>query len=85
MDIKRKGAAIMREQKIKAVLDKELMQLLENLEMSDQFNSHQCKCSFCDEIVNDNNLSAIFPHEKQVCFCCTKQVCIDRLIKLGEE
>jgi len=51
----------MKNEPIQAVHQSDLKQSLEDLEMYDAFAKGEQFCFYCKDVINENNLSAIFP------------------------
>lgn len=66
---------------VKAVLDEDFEALLRKLNVFDLVDSGSAMCEFCDLPVNLSNISMVFPKDGQVCYCCDKKECIDKLLK----
>lgn len=66
---------------IKAILDQDFENLLRKLNVYDSVVAGEVKCAFCNEPVNLSNISMVFPHNGEVCFCCGKKSCTDKLLK----
>jgi len=79
-----RGPKIMKSGKIKAVHDDDLVQLLKSIGEYNIINSGRAKCHFCDLIINFENISAVFPFEKKVAYCCSNPKCYQSLSILGD-
>lgn len=67
--------------KIKAVHDDDLSDLLISLDVYSDFDAGTCACSYCGAQMNFSNLIGIFPHDNEIGFCCDKIDC--RLMMMG--
>jgi hypothetical protein len=74
-----------RENEIKAVLQRDLKKLLKSLGVYESVrNNTQC-CFFCHKTVSIDTISAVFPYQNTVCFCCENPACCNALIDLEQE
>ena len=69
----------MKKQELKAVHKQNLRKLLENWGLIDDFEAKKIKCDFCDEIVSENNMGALFSKDKKIFFVCPKIECLNKL------
>ena len=61
---------------VNAVLSEEFDQLLEALEIREQFESGAFKCANCQDPITHDNVIVVFPlPERQVGFLCAKTGC----------
>lgn len=65
----------MSEKEIQAVHDYDLIKLLENLGLKEDFDNGKIKCTFCDEVINFDNLYSIFSDGKEIKISCNKENC----------
>ena len=75
----------MRENQIKAVHQRDLECLLRSLGVYNSVCGKTETCFFCHEIISEETISAVFPFEDSVCFCCENPVCCSALIDLESE
>lgn len=85
MNIFNKGVSIMKENKVKAVHDDDLVQLLQSLNVYEDVINKKCKCLFCKELITLDNIDSIVPYDNEVCFTCDKDECHKKLISGGIE
>lgn len=78
------GADIVKDNKIEAVHDDDLIQLLKSLNIYSDVVNGKCKCLFCKSTITIDNIDAIVPHKGKVCFTCDKDSCHERLILGGK-
>lgn len=79
------GANIMKNNKMKAVHDNDLENLLQSLRVYDNVINGKCNCLFCGSVITLDNIDSIVPYENKVQFTCDKQECHLKLIGLGKE
>ncbi|MBN2075950.1 MAG: hypothetical protein JW762_10410 [Dehalococcoidales bacterium] len=64
---------------IDAILGSEFDELLRDLEVYEDFVAGKYNCHICGDIVNENNVTVIFPiSQNEVGFICSKAVCLNR-------
>lgn len=78
------GAKIVKENKMKAVHDKDLENLLQSLQVYEDVINGMYKCIFCDEKITLDNIDSIIPYENTVQFTCDKLECHEKLIGMGK-
>ncbi len=78
--IKKIGAKIVKENKMKAVHDKDLENLLQSLRVYEDVINGKYKCIFCDEKITLDNIDSIVPYNNTVQFTCDKLECHEKLI-----
>lgn len=81
----RKGPCFMKDGTMKAVLDEDLDKLLESLGVYDSVVSGNEKCFFCGKTVTLENLSSIFPLNREVKFCCDDLICVNQLTHMKDD
>lgn len=69
----------MGETAVAAVHDDDLDQLLEGLELLEDFRAGRIACAFCGDRVNYENLYALFPDGQDIKSSCDKPACIREL------
>ena len=72
-------------EKIKAVHDDDLEELLESLGIKNKFEARELKCTFCQEIITFDNLHSIFPDSGSIKLTCSKSDCVKLLMGRIEE
>ena len=82
-EYKRKVARLMVDNKIKAVHDDDLLDLLNSLEVYEDVAKGRAICSFCSTGIDFDNLSGMFPIDGEVGFCCNSINCQLRLTGLS--
>lgn len=75
----------MRNNQIKAVHQHDLHSLLKSLNVYDAVANQTQQCFFCKGVVSESNISAVFPYEDSVCFCCESPMCCSCLLDMPEE
>lgn len=60
---------------IQAVHSDELLELLQSLDIYNDFIQKKCKCRYCDAVINEKNLLAIIPNVNEILFCCINESC----------
>lgn len=75
------GAFILNNDILEAVHDNDIEELLESLGVLENFNNGEFKCKYCGDIMTKHNLSALFPDNEEVGFCCDKTDCIASLFR----
>lgn len=66
---------------IEAIHKHDLEILLQNLNLLDVFRSGKIKCQFCNEILKNENLGAIYSEQKKILFSCSKLECLTKISK----
>lgn len=66
---------------IKAILDQDFEDLLRRLNVYDAVVAGTVHCAFCQDTISVSNISMVFPKNGEVCFCCDKKICTDKLLK----
>lgn len=66
-------------EKIKAIHDDKLIELLKNLGLYEDLINSKIKCKFCKEIVTLDNLSAIIPDSGNIGLSCDKPQCLAKM------
>lgn len=79
-----KELSIMKDGKIKAVHDNDLLELLKSLGIYDSIVQDDFKCYFCGDDITINNIASIIPNNKDISISCTKKECYRKLIRIGE-
>ncbi|WP_289747786.1 hypothetical protein [Thomasclavelia cocleata] len=74
------GAKIVRENKMKAVHDKDLENLLKSLHVYESVVNGEYKCLFCNEKITLDNIDSIVPYEESIQFTCDKLMCHQKLL-----
>ncbi len=69
------------QKEIEAVHKHDLRNLLQNLNLLDDFEAKKIKCQFCKDIIQENNFGAIYSQDKKIFFSCTKLKCLSNLPK----
>lgn len=80
MKNKKIGADIVKDNKMKAVHDKDLIQLLKSLNVYEDVIEGKYKCLFCNQVITIDNIDSIVPYEGSVQFTCDKPPCHMKLI-----
>ena len=63
-------------ERIKAIHDDHLFELLKNLGLYDNILKGLVKCKFCKEVITLENLSAIIPDSGNIGFACDSPKCL---------
>ena len=71
--------------KINAVHDKDLLNLLQQLNVMDKVNNNEFVCESCQTTLNFENIGAIYIEKDQVKMCCDLVDCISFLNKNKNE
>lgn len=74
------GASIMKDNKIKAVHDKDLVELLQSLNVYNDVIHGNYKCLFCGNTITIDNIASIVPYENTVQFTCDSTDCHQKFI-----
>jgi len=69
----------MAKEKIEAVYDDQLNELLDNLGELGKFKRGKLKCSFCNIIITWKNLHSLFPDSGAIKYCCDAPECVKGL------
>ncbi len=70
---------------ISAVHDDDLVGFLDSLGVLSDLERGEVKCKFCREVINLNNLVAVFPESGDIKFVCDKPACLARLAEHRSE
>lgn len=62
---------------IKAIHDKDLMILLERLNILEKINNHEIACESCSKTIECKDIGAIFIEDNKIKICCSLFECID--------
>ena len=60
---------------IRAVHDDELSDFLRSIGVLDAFEAGDLRCRFCDIVIDETNLHAIFPADNNIYVVCDKATC----------
>lgn len=77
------GAKIVKENKMKAVHDNDLVNLLRSLNVYNDVINGKCNCLFCNQEITLDNLDSIVPYEGAIQFTCDNPECHFKLIGWG--
>ena len=67
---------------LSVVYEEDLEQVLKSVGKLEEVTGGLTKCIYCDEVVGQDNLYAIFPVDKNtVGFCCERPDCIENLVR----
>ncbi|MDD2418534.1 MAG: hypothetical protein PHR24_04040 [Oscillospiraceae bacterium] len=75
----------MRDNQLKAVHPSDLKSLLKSLGIYNSVCDNKETCFFCHNVIAEDTISAVFPFENSVCFCCGNPSCCNTLIDLESE
>ncbi|MDD2362857.1 MAG: hypothetical protein PHH84_07900 [Oscillospiraceae bacterium] len=75
----------MADNRLKAVHQSDLEGLLKSLGIYNSVRDNKEMCLFCRDIITEKTISAVFPFENSVCFCCGNPACCNALIDLESE
>lgn len=70
----------MKNNKMKAVHDKDLENLLRSLNVYEDVIKGKYKCLFCNAVITFDNIDSIVPHDESVQFTCDKLECHQKLL-----
>jgi hypothetical protein len=59
-----------------AVHDEDLEELLRGLDVLHDFTAGKMRCKFCDDVITEANLNAIFPDSGAVKVSCDRPPCV---------
>lgn len=65
----------MSEKEIQAVYDEDLLKLLTDLGLKEDFDSGKIKCAFCGNTITLENFFSIFSDGEKIKFSCKKEGC----------
>lgn len=66
---------------IEAIHKHDIKELLQNLNLLEDFNAQKIKCTSCGCIITENNFGAIYSKNKNILFCCSKLKCLQKILK----
>ena len=75
----------MPKKRIHAVHDDELLELLENLDMLEDFSNGKILCFLCGKVVTEKNLGTIFPYQGDIKISCNDIECYNKVLGLRDE
>lgn len=75
----------MHDNTLKAVLDEDFENFLKSLNVYDSIKAGSEKCCICEKPVSFSSISALFPHQSKVFFCCDSPACISKLKEMGNQ
>jgi hypothetical protein len=64
---------------IDAIHKHDIKDLLQSLNLLEDFNAQKIRCQFCRDIIQENNFGAIYPDDKKILFSCSKLECLAKL------
>ena len=64
---------------IKAVHDKDLVGLLEELKILENFKNHEVVCELCEKTLNPEDIGALYFENNQIKICCNVFECVSSL------
>jgi hypothetical protein len=70
---------------ISAVHDDDLVGFLDGLGVLSDVNQGRAKCKFSRDIINLNNLAAVFPESGDIKFVCDRAACLKQLAEYRSE
>ena len=70
---------------IKAILDSELDELLENLGLLEQIQSGKLSCAICGRKITRANFFCLFVRDGMIKLCCDLLACYEQAIMQPEE
>lgn len=68
------------DEKIKAVHADDVCDFLKSIGEYEKILNGEIMCKYCGEKITLNNISTIFPSNREVCYCCNKDGCIERFL-----
>jgi hypothetical protein len=69
---------------LNAVHDDDLMDVLQELGVQEDFLHRRLRCAFCKTTITEDNLFSLFPDTGTVNFSCNKPECVKRLVSKVE-
>ena len=66
---------------LNAVHKHDLMLLLNNLGLNDEFNKGKIKCNFCSDIISERNFGTIYSNGSHILFTCSKSECLEKVAR----
>lgn len=73
----------MKDSRLQAVHDDDLITLLTSLGKYDKVCAGQCSCHFCGQTITLENLGAIVPQNGEIAFSCDSLICINNMLEEG--
>jgi hypothetical protein len=67
-------------EKLNAVYDDDLLDVLRELGVEKDFLNHRLKCAFCEDTITWDNLYSLFPDSGAIKFSCDKPECVRQLV-----
>lgn len=67
--------------KIKAIHSDDMEKYLESLGVLEDIKAGKIVCSICSKQITIDNITCIYPEDKQIKFCCNKSGCYESLIR----
>ena len=64
---------------IQAIYHKNVLDFFESLGLSEELANGKIRCSFCNEIITQDNFRAVTRKAGNLLFCCDNKSCIQRL------
>ena len=62
---------------VAAVLGEEFLALMDALGVQEAFESGECKCAFCDKVIDSDNVLLLFPKDEgSIAFLCKSLTCV---------
>lgn len=77
------GYSIMRNNRLQAVHDDDLSNLLMSLGVYESVQNGKCSCLFCQKVITFDNLGAIVPINGEISFVCDSARCLNSMTGAG--
>ena len=77
------GYSIMRNNRLQAVHDDDLSNLLMSLGVYESVQNGECSCLFCQKVIAFDNLGAIVPMNGEISFVCDSARCLNAMTGAG--
>jgi len=69
------------EKEILAFHEQNLEEVLQRLELFDDFRNRKLRCSVCNRILTKENFGCIYPEDNDIKVCCSNLKCLNEIRK----
>jgi hypothetical protein len=76
---------MLKHNRISAVHEKDLKELLESLNLLQEVNKGLIHCKFCGKKITLENLQCIYPKGNEIVFCCDNISCFQQALQDSEK
>lgn len=81
-ELTKKASELRNKVVINAVYSDDLEEFLDSIGLLGDLVNGKLRCFNCGRMIDRSNLSAVFPHNDQICVCCSSLDCYAALINV---